>query len=920
MAATYVLPQVRLFQDLRQNVSVDARKATAFIFGGHAALYRYSKADEKLLIFIGTYDSVGANVGGEWKTCYSWPEKPVGSQIDESYTKLFIDKATLRYFTDVGHTMVKKTSNTIRHPTKNFATNGSFAHHADFLDRGVKIGDLIKVKATVDDEDYELFTYVKGFKGDAVAAVTGTAAANTANQATAGATTTFSADDDNTGVADITSVSGASYHGFEDGDVQETYTIEVIQASTGGDHTTALLRITSASGNDDVSSKVPSAATYSTAIGTRGATATFGAGAFAVGDIWTFFVREAWTKTVPTASGTYTGTKDLTYIATVTSGGESGGDPEPSITVTTIDGSDFSGPTVVPTAADTSVAIGRYGVLMSFSTAKLRKGDRFEVSVTAATEGAYKTLVLGHSLSDEIDVDDDTVDMEIALYIKKDIQVGLHSVNVDGEVNWSQSNTQFCAMADIYAYDDTWTDDGDPVALPVINDSVSTGYNKLYLEYRAWRSSLSTSVSTLNDVADLDTIPGPLTPDNPLKWAMYKALSNNNGQDVRYCAVTDPDDIDTWGDVLDLIEDRPDVYGLVPLTWDEEVLNLVQAHCQSQSDENHKRYRVLWSNVLETLTELVLDATTSSDEEVVLATTEDDSDTTGTQYTIFRITSANADLIELGVRAGDTARFQFSADAWDEVSYNSYVIDEVLTEDTFRVVSGTTSAENVGIKLEIYRSLDKNEQAAAIGAKSGNYADRRVRSVWPDEVGEAGTLMPGYHLCAALAAYAGGVVQNQGLTNAELNGFDDLSKTLKFNRSQLDTMAVNGTWIVTQDRESGEVYTRHAVTTGDYEDLNQREEMITRNLDLISFRFDDQFSPYIGKCNAVRGMIDILSAEFSAVVEELRRPITPTLGPVLIDAVITDLRISPLFRDRILLSATLTLPVSLNNIDFHELV
>ena len=926
--ASYVLPQVRIFQELIANVDADARKAVAFLCGGHATLYRYAQSDEKVKILLGGYDEVGENVGGEWKTCYSWPNKPAGSIIDQTYTKLFIDKALLRYFADIGHTLTKTASNEVRHPTKSFADHGtSYLKSADFLDRGVKVGDPVYVKATVSATDYELFTYVQGFRGEAVAAVIGTAAANSANQGTAGATATKTADSDNSGVVLLGSVNGAAYSGYAEGDVEETYTVEVIQGSTGGDPSTALLRITSASGRDDVAEQVPGAlGYYSIPIGTRGLNGVFAAGSgsdYTLGDKWTVFVREAWTATVPTAAGSYTGDQDRTYLVEVTTGGltDATDIDNPYITVTTVDGSDFSGPTLVPTGAATAVPIGRFGVTMSFSTAKLRQGDRFQVTTTAATTGAYKTLILAHNLADEITEDDDSVDLEITLYIKKDIQVGEKHVANLGDYNWSQSNTEFCASAGIQAYDETWTDDGDPQPLPVVSNALATSYNQMYVEYRSWNSTLLGVLNTIYDIADLDTaVSGSLTPDNPLKFALSKALTNNNGQPVRYTAVADPAVSADWVDVLDLIEDRPDVYGLVPLTQDEAILDLFQAHCQSQSNEEHKRYRVLWACLPEVLTKSLVTASLSSDEEVVLATTQDDGDTSGTQYTKFRITSSNADLVELGVRAGDIARFKYQADAWGDVTYSEYEIDSVLSEDTFLAVSGTEAAENVPIKIEIWRNLAKTEQAEENGRNAGNYADRRVRAVWPPEIGEAGETFSGIHLCAALAALAGGVSQNQGLTHVEVKGFDDLSKTLKFNRSQLDTMAVNGVWIVTQDRESGEVFNRHALTTADYESINEREESITRNWDLICFRFDDQFSPYIGKCNAVQGMIDIIAAEFEAAKESMRTPISPSLGPILVDAEITELRISPVFKDRILLSATLTLPYALNNIDFHTFV
>ena len=54
------------------------------------------------------------------------------------------------------------------------------------------------------------------------------------------------------------------YNGLADGDINETYTITVTQGSTGVDHTTARLRVLSASGSDDDLELTPSAADSAT--------------------------------------------------------------------------------------------------------------------------------------------------------------------------------------------------------------------------------------------------------------------------------------------------------------------------------------------------------------------------------------------------------------------------------------------------------------------------------------------------------------------------------------------------------------------------------------------------------------------------------------------------------------------------------
>lgn len=918
----YSPPQNRIFQLVRTTQQLTARRALACLVGGHAKLFRYSNADEKLLIGLGSYDPIGSVVDGDWKTCYSWPNKPAGSDIDTSYTKVFVDNALLKYFEDVSHTMTKVTANTIRHPTKNFADNGAYLAAADFLDRGVKVGDIIKVKASYDAVDYELVTYVKGFKAEVVAASVGTAAAISGNQGTAGSTSSFSTGAGNVGDADISSVSAASYSGYVNGNVSETYTVTVIQSSTGGDLTTALLRITSASGNDDVASQIPAASGYATAIGANGATATFNnnAGDMIVGDTWTVTVREAWTATVPTSGGTYTGTKNRQYIVEVVTGGISDGDPltDPEIRAYAADGSDSSGPTPVPTSAGTAVAVGNYGATISFSTAKLRKGDRFEFTATAASAGAYKTLVLAHSLNDALPLADDTIDMEITLYIKENIELPKKNPNVVGDWNWTQSETEICLLADAYYAHPDWTDDGEVVPLPLAY--VSSSYGKLYVQYKAWLSDLSTAVGAISDPADLDDlVSGPIDIDNPLKYGLSKALENNNGQLVYFISVPNPTVLGDWSTALEYLEDTDNAYGLVPLTYDTQVRSLFKAYALAQSAPEVKKYKTVFFGINPSNTTAIVSAATSEDLDTVLATTEDDPDTGGTQNTLLRITSGNANLLSLGVAAGDVVRIRYQTDAWGDETYEEYVVDDVVSEDYLKLASGTASPESVPIKIEIWRTLTGSSLCNHYVQQAGAVSNWRVRMVFQDNVGVDGVKIPNYFMCCSLAALAGGVFQHHGLTNFEVGGYSALPVSQKLTDTQRNILAEGGIWLVIANSQ-GKIFSRHAISTSTSGVLAEQEEVMLRNFDMICATFDEEWRDQIGISNATADKLSVIRVRFEAKKEELRVPITPDLGPYLVDATITDLRISAVFKATIILVATLELPAPFNKFDAYFMI
>jgi hypothetical protein len=133
-------------------------------------------------------------------------------------------------------------------------------------------------------------------------------------------------------------------------------------------------------------------------------------------------------------------------------------------------------------------------------------------------------------------------------------------------------------------------------------------------------------------------------------------------------------------------------------------------------------------------------------------------------------------------------------------------------------------------------------------------------------------------------------------------------------------MALDGVWIV-QQALTGEIYTRHAVTSGDYIDINQREEMLTRNVDSISYRFKDYFAPFIGVTNVTPTMEDVILGGIKKLIRTLQiERVTVNLGGQLIDATVARFYVSEMFKDRYVAYINLQVPYALNNIELHLVV
>lgn len=926
--STYVLPQVQVFQDLNNLPSAAIHPLNAHITGPNGQLVRYAQTDEKESGFLGYYDSVSQH-------CYPWPNQPAGSVIDLNYTELWIQDALLNYFVETGAgggdiTKVSGYNNQIRSSSLSFIANGvAYPRSATFDDRDVQIGDIVKVRVVVNSVEYVLWTYVNGFVGDVVASTHGAATADANNPLAQSFSTTAMRV---SGPENCISLqpNGTGYKGSASGYINETYTIIVTASSSHGNFSTARVRVLSASGTDDQASVTPAAVENYTAIGTRGLLVKFHSDNsthcsisavhdtvspvdLILGQTWQVVVHEGFTPSVPTAGGAYTGTTDTTYIVQVTKGGAFSTTPQ--ISVTTSQGIDISGPTNI-TASGQAVTVGTHGITISFSGGGLRLGNRYSIAVTGQKAGAMKTLVLGNNLDTNIPAG---TKVDVRLFIRKpSLQVSANRTGSAPLVNWAASASQICVLDGIVAYDPTWTLAGVMQPLPVMSE-VSKSYGRVYVQYRAWLPTLVSTFNSLSDAGLIGDIPGQLDPDNPLKWGVYNALLNSNGIAVGYTAVSDPLSVDAWSAALQVVSGRVDTYGLIPLTHNQTVLNLWEAHVNDFSTPGINLWRVLWTALQGVPDAAVVSSTSSTDKGIVLAVLEDNPAAAGIQYSQIRVPAGNAQFVTNGVRAGDILRYLYTGDGFGNYTYTEFVVSSVLSEDALILSTAGPVPVSTPQKIEIWRNLSPTDEALAIAAQAGAYSNTRVRAVWPDTIDSGSTTMDGVFLCCALAGLRSGVAPHQGLTNVSVSGFTGVPRTVnKFNRAQLDSMAGSGVWIVTSNPQTGEIYSRHALTTGNYAVVEEREEMSISNIDSISYRFAETYAPFIGQVNAVPSLLNILKVEGQALIEVLKSELfTPKLGGQIVDATITDIHISTLAADTIIMTVTGTAPAPLNVFQIH---
>lgn len=865
MTLTNTVPTIAIYQEFTHSPTELTDALKALIVGPHYELRRFATADEKELAALGDYDSGSGGV-------YDWPNKTAGAVVDEDYTKVYIEDALLRYFynpTGDAHIIQAVAANKIRAADIVWRTTDAADRDADLEERDVAVGDVIKIEGTdIEEGTGDPITHtttVAGFEYEEVAAVVpATADEGDGIHEDNSVGTVVAA---HPSITNTITASAAAFDALPYGLTSETYTITCTQSMSPGSLETARFKATSASGLDDVADfTFEDGFGNPQAIGAFGGTATITAGAdIEVGDNVTITYNADYTKpTVTTVEDGYTGADDVTYVIRVLAVDED--NTTNTFSVTTTDGSDSSGPSVV-TVGD-ELTVGSYGITVSLDELAC-PGDVWYLDVTAATDGACQTIVLKNSmpaalatavnatsLPGDIVPEDEAIDLAVTLYIKK-------TVELDAEY-YTQDTDEITIDGGAQAYDSSWTIGGNESLLPIESGS-------LYVEYRALLQTFVDGRSSLSDSSDVESTLGPICGDNPLALGVYLALLNSHGVEVGFIGV-ESDDLAGYNAALDAVKDDFRCYSIAPLTQDVTVHDAVKSHVLAQSEPERSRFRIAWLNSASPRSVVISDET--SDGSVLKATIAEDGNTGN--YVI--LSAEDAQFVTDGVQAGDTVRINFTV----EGDYDEYEIEDVA-EDILTLVSGPDTEVSVATKIEVWHAQTKAEMAAAYAAKSQHFADRRVRHIWPGTVELSdGTAVDGYFACAALAGMKSAAAPHQPLSNTQVDGLGGAALSLYVGEANLDTIARGGTWVLTQERADMPVYTRLSIST-DVSDANHWQDARTTNVDSLSLAYRNRLKQIAGTANISQRLLSFIANEIRAVSEYyMVESSTPLLGPQLL--------------------------------------
>jgi hypothetical protein len=581
--------------------------------------------------------------------------------------------------------------------------------------------------------------------------------------------------------------------------------------------------------------------------------------AFVAGNSWTVSLIAEVNPVNPVVAGTYTGPTDMTYKITVERGGAFY-DGSNALTAArlVITASNLDTSTVILPRFEEAFNIGSYGVTAAFedivNNGGLIAGDVYYVPVVAAKLGPVTVVEFDESMPESMLSLASTLTAKLSL-TQKSISIPEIRDLLTDDRNWTQEYSYITINEGITTYDTKLVTGNDPARLPVVSA-------KLFVEHRDLLQDNVNAIDSVRSLADVSTKLGVIHPDNPLAQGVYDAVLNAANQVVYFIGVQS-DDLLGYNEAIKISEKSDKVYSFVPMTFDRTIQDAVVAHVNAYSTPEVGRWRIAWISVQDQKTHEMYNL--KEDGLPYQATITDDPLVSGTQVKL--VTIEGAKFVEDVVRPNDTIRINYRLNADGKEIYDEYVVDQVRTNTTLTITKAVAAPISLPVKVAVIRNYTKSERANNIAHIGGDFNNRRVRCVFPDTFKYGGVTKQGYFAAAGLAGLRSGVVPHQGLTNTEYLGADDLSKiVIEFSQDDLNTMAEQGIWLITQEVIGATPYVRHQLTT-DESSLNTSEDSITTNVDNISYALKKTLSPFIGRYNVNKENVNVVR---DAVAAELR--------------------------------------------------
>lgn len=592
------------------------------------------------------------------------------------------------------------------------------------------------------------------------------------------------------------------------------------------------------------------------------------------------------TGTAPATTGSvFTGSNDITYLleivgvngGTGSSGSGSAGGTL-SARVIALAGATYQA-TIAFTAGE-ATAIDAYGVKLTFASitsTAYRVNDRFQISCTAAKDGAVNIVMINTELP--------------STHLDGDLEVSVCSRNVAvsdvavGESMWHATTSNITIEDSIY------------VAVGESRYMLMEG--DMYVAYR--EQLLDESLEVIDARSEYAAeFAGLAVPENPM--GMWYRLALTAGGTAFYMMSVAEDTDAGYERAVALAGKYEELYAIVCFRQTAAVQAAVSAVIDKYAAPEIAQFKRGWFTPLTTQVSTYYEK--NDDGSIILGTIHD------SELTL----EAPGNAVSGGVRAGDTVTVVNSFNAvTDSYETKSYTVARVVDSSTVAL----TNAADVDMMSQVVfsRQMTNAQYANAMAAEARSWNNYRINLVWASSINALGyTDIDLAYLPGILAALRAASAPHAPLSDVTVPGIT-VTDVEKFTDSEYEAMNDGGVWIVAND-SFGNAITYHQITTRTDGTIAE-EDSVVSNADSIVREFRFGLHEFRGNANVTDALLAQMRANIYAIADQIMgRTYAAQYGPQMTAFEIVSLEEDPANNTGIIGTFRPTLPKPFLNGDF----
>lgn len=539
-----------------------------------------------------------------------------------------------------------------------------------------------------------------------------------------------------------------------------------------------------------------------------------------------------------------------------------------------------------------------------FATATIQVDDYIDLTYTDGD-----TVLTYSSAIQEVSSDGKT------LTLKRNLPSPESSATVAAVVKRPTKEDAIIESQFITANEDAVTIDKNVKVSTAVTDTAAQVVSAtVYLSYRALRQDIANDFLTITSQSNAEAKIGKVNINNPMSVAASLIASAVSDMSYRILPI-ETDDANGYRQALDILSTNEDIYVIVPLTNDKDVVSAYASHCTTLSEPEKSKWRIVYASQEMPSTKVMVEI---NDGQLVKGSTDDECYIKDTANGMFVTNNARVtDFVDI-YKASNSYQYSLqiievlnesvvtcSTTKWMRTSEGYSELEEQVTVDSQQAV-----------KYEVVRVLDTQGVADAISGIADSFKNKRLRLVYPDtimlNINSVSEMVPSYYLCVTLGAMRAGYPPHQGFSTIGLSG---ISRVLRannmFSDDQLADMAGNGVFWVVQDTPEELPYVLYQTTT-DNTQLETAEDSCVAVVDYASRYLKINLKNVLGRYNVNTISVNYVKTVINSVLDDMTSTSYQYIGPILTGAELLSVETE---GDKIKPTVHIEIPYPVNGVD-----